>query len=41
MDKRKVFPRAHPDKKFEAYPQLWIVKAGIIWLREAVIKMKD
>ena len=28
MDKRKVFPRAHPHKKFEAYPQLWIVKAG-------------
>ena len=30
MDNRKVFPRAHPHKKFEAYPQLWIVKAAII-----------
>jgi hypothetical protein len=30
VDKRKVFSGAHPHRKFEAYPQLWIVKAAII-----------
>ena len=28
MDKLKVFPGAHPHKKFGAYPQLWIVEEG-------------
>jgi len=28
VDKRKVFSGAHPHRKFEAYPQLWIVKRG-------------
>ena len=34
MDKRKIFSGAHPRRKFEAYPQLWIVKAAITWLGE-------
>lgn len=40
MDKRKVFPGAHPHRKFEAYPQLWIVKARIFWLVSGK-KVKD
>ena len=34
MDKRKVFSGAHPHRKFEAYPQLWIVEEGSFGVRE-------